>query len=458
MNEAPGTARRWAIARIGATRLAVDAAWVESALAADRPLEPLPRRSGPVAGLLATPRGLVPAVDIPRWVPLPGANATEAPTDALAAGAGHRYLVLARQGRRVGIRVDELMGIEQAPASRRQRMHHADDPRELFDGLLAAEGDEPPALVLEPGRLMDLLNLWVGCTEAEARPSATAVVDRRTDSTALFRVAGQVVAVRTRHVVELLPLPAAPASFVVSAATRNFVTWRDSMVPLLNAAWVMPRSAPGGTATLAAVLCDDTGRHAMLPIDELLGHAAAPLHAPGLDDDAPAWWGGAWEADEGLARELRADVLLAALPESALRKTTQRLDPATRSPTNEHAHVVLQAGASFAVPMHEVLAILDNAAADATTCQWRGQTVPVRQLGTTAPTGRLLALFHCEGGCIALRADRLVALLPAHAAETSSFPGRPGERMLTTREPNASYLVRSAAQLVCESRPAAALY
>lgn len=450
---APST-RRWAIARIGTTRIAIDADRVESAQAADRPLEPLPRRAGPVAGLLATPQGMVPAVDIPRWLPMPGAPPAGAPEDTSAAGDGMRYLILAQHGRRVGIRVDDLLGIEQVPASRYQRMHHVDAPQELFDGVLAEPGDEPPALVLEPDRLMALLNLWVDSTEARAPLTTAATLNHLTESVALFRVAGQVVAVQSRRVVELMPMPAAPTAFIVSAATRHFVNWRDVMTPLLNTGWVMPWAAPVGHPALAAVLRDDAGRHAMLPVDELLAHVPTPAQAAEVDDGAPAWWGGTWTSDVGVARELRADALLAALPEAALRKTGQRTNPSTARATNEHAHVVLQAGTSFAVPLHEVLAILDNAAGEATTCQWRGQTIAVRQLGAAA-SGRLLALVQGDSGYIALRAERLVALLPAHTAESSAYPGRPGESMLTIREPSASYLVRSAAQLLRESRPAA---
>ncbi|MFG6456285.1 chemotaxis protein CheW [Roseateles sp. BYS96W] len=442
-----GTSDAWVLARLGGWRLAIPADAVEGAQQPAAPLLPLPRHRGPLAGLLATDAGVVPVVDLPAWVQMPE------PDDAAAAPASaarQEVLILRRQQRRIGVRVDELLGVRRASATELSRLHQRPDPDELFDGVLQPRDGSAPAVVLEPGRLMDLIALWAEAAGLDAATAATGAApapQATAPEVALFRVAGAVLAISPAHVHELLPMPALGSVLGSRGATRGFAAWRGRMTPVVDAPWLLDQPAGAALPALAVALGDATGRQILLGVDALLGTVPQPP-AGSIHSAGPAWRGAPWAHDGTLVQPLDVPALLDALPESRL---AAGAPPAARAATatNEQPHLVLQAGTSFAMPLADVLTIIDDGQLNVAQIAWQGRQYPIHQLAADA-TGPLLALMEGTAGRLALRVQRLVALLPAHAAERMPVPGQPGKTLLTAPHLHASYVVKTANELAAQ--------
>ncbi len=442
-----GTSDAWVLARLGGWQLAIPADAVEGAQQPAAPLLPLPRHRGPLAGLLATDAGVVPVIDLPAWVQMP------APADAAAAAPSalpRQVLILRQQQRRVGVQVDELLGVHRTAAAELSRLHQHPDPDELFDAVLQPRDGTAPALVLEPGRLMDLISLWAeaaGLDPAGSAASAAAAPQAHAPEVALFRVAGAVLAIPPAHVHELLPMPALGSVLGSHGATRGFAAWRGRMTPVVDAPWLLDQPPSAALPALAVALGDATGRQILLGVDALLGTAPQPP-AGSIPSTGPAWRGAPWAHDGALVQPLDVPALLDALPESRL-PASAAPPPRTHSATNDQPHLVLQAGTSFAMPLADVLTIIDDGQLNVAQIAWQGRHYPIHQLGADA-TGPLLALMEGTAGRLALRVQRLVALLPAHAAERMPVPGQPGKTLLTAPHLHASYVVKTANELAAQ--------
>lgn len=435
-------------ARIGRLHLAVPAGWVAGAHASSEPLTALPRRQGAVAGLLATADGCVPVVDLARWVALPAPSDFAADDDTALTEPAPCYLTLRQGGQRLAIQVDELLGLRRVGADQVQRLHHRDDPDELFDAVLpgAAPGD-PMACVLEPQRLMRLLALW-----CEDTPTQSAAGNRAVDSQAtrpprlaLVRTASRRIAVDMRHVAELMPTPLLKTRLAPGGASAGFADWRGGTLAVLHAGWLQ-----GEPSTAASPLClvlrDDSGRAVALPVEELLGMADRPTDTVAPDLGAPSWQGERWTDASGPVEQVHVPALLDALPESALSQAGARAAPDRRA-TNDRPFFVLQAGRTAALPVDEVLAVVEagSVSDDQRTLAWRGRQLPLR--GQPAADG-VVVVLQVAGEAVALRARRLLGLVPAGAAEMSALPGLPGARMLHLPTQAASYAVARASDLV----------
>lgn len=445
MTSAPAAAPMHSLvmARIGSLRLAVPAAWVAGAHASRDPLAVVPRRQGAIAGLLPTPQGTVPVVDLARWVPMPAGNADG------AAAAPPCYLILRQAKQRLALRVDELLGLRRVPAARLQRLHHRDDPEELFDAVLALDDDPvaAPACVLEPRRLMDLLALWGDDTDAATHEDAAAGATATAPAArlALVQSAGRRLAVDLREVAELLPMPDLTTRLPPGAPSTGFTEWRGGALPLLSAAWLHATDATPASP-LALVMCDDSGRAVALPVDALLGTLAAPASLAPPEGSAAAWWRGGWVDDEGQIDVLGVPALLDALPESALARHRQQATSA-QVRCNDRPYVVIQAGRTAALPIDDVLAIVDTATLppEQTTLAWRGRQLPLRG---PAGASTLAAVLAAADAPVALRIVRLVGLVPAGTGELGPLPGAPGAFMLHVPALSASFAATRAADLL----------
>ena len=453
---AGSTSDAWVLTRVGHWQLAIAADLVEGARQPTEPLLALPRHQGPLAGLLATPAGVVPVLDLPAWVQMPapaGAPAPNAPT-------GLPQVLILKQGeRRIGLQVDELLGVRRSAEADLRRLHQRPDTDELFDAVLAPRDAGPAALVLEPARLMDLVALWtddgaaidglVPATAQAAQTAQTAQTPAR--EAALFRVAGTTLAIDSMHVDELLPMPAPTSLLGSSGATRGFAAWRGRMTPIVDAPWLLGRPPSLVLPALALVLGDGAGRHILLGVDALLGTVPQPP-AGTAPAEGPAWRSTPWSHDGAVVQPLDVPALLDALPESRL-ATGGSPAPRAQAATNEQPHLVLQAGTSFAMPLADVLTIIDDGQLNVAQIAWQGRQFPIHQLGEDAG-GPLLALMESEAGRLALRVQRLVALLPAHAAERMPLPGQAGKTLLTAPHLQASYVVKTANELAAQCRAA----
>ncbi|RTL40070.1 MAG: chemotaxis protein CheW [Burkholderiales bacterium] len=447
MSTAPtvGGHQPFVLARIGGLHLGVPAAWVAGAHASREALTQLPRRQGAVTGLLPTPQGPVPVVDLGRWVTLPARadGDVTAVTEPVPC-----YLTLQQGGQRLAIQVDEVLGLRRVPAAHVQRIHHRDDPEELFDAVLPANApDEPPVCVLEPQRLMRLLALW--CDTSQARVSDAGDDSGRSTTAsprlALVLVAGRRLAVDMRHVAELMPMPSLKTRLAPGGASAGFAEWRGGTLPVLQAGALTGQSSTS-TAPLALVVQDASGRALALPVDELLGMTSAPMQAVAPETGAQPWRGEAWTDDDGPVQALRVPELLDALPESALALSAARQAQSARA-SNDRPYFIFQSGRTAALPIDDVLAVVDSGPLDAhqQTLTWRGRHLPLR--GVPTPGG-VVVVLQGDAGAVALHVERLLGLVPAGAAEMSTLPGVPGGRMLHVPTQATSYAVARAADLV----------
>lgn len=436
------------VARIGALHLAVPAPWVAGALVSDAPLGALPRRQGALAGLLATARGAIPVVELSRWVDLP---ASQAPAPAAGAASPPCYLTLQQDGRRLAVQVDELLGLRRMPADRLKRLHHHDDPEELFDAVLPGAGpDDPVICVLEPARLMQLLAVWcegepqaqASHTPGMAAPGPCAAPTARL---ALVRAGSQRLAVDLQHVAELLPLPALKTRLAAGGASAGFADWRGGTLPVLHNGWLQGRPA-ATTAPLALALSDGSSRAIALPVDEVLGMTTEPPDALPAAEGEPAWRGPRWTDAEGPVEALQVPALLDALPESALAQRGARTTGDTRS-RNEQPYFLVKAGHTAALPIGEVLAVVETQglADSQQTLDWRGRQLPLRGLPTA---GGVVVVLQSASHAVALRVEQLLGLVPAGAGELNALPGAGGARMLHLPSQAASYAVSSAEALL----------
>lgn len=453
MTAAPAAAAMHSLvlARIGSLCLAVPAAWVAGAHASRDPLAVVPRRQGAIAGLLPTPQGTVPVVDLGRWVPLPpGRPAADASAEAVTA-ALPCYLILRQERQRLALRVDELLGLRRVPSARLQRLHHRDDPEELFDAVLSLDDapESTSACVLEPRRLMDLLALWSDDTAAHEPPhqgAATGATDTAPAARlAVVRSAGRRLAVDLRDVAELLPMPDLTTRLPPGAPSTGFTRWRGAALPVLSAAWLHATDdTPAGP--LALVLCDESGRAVALPVDALLGTLAAPARLVSPQGTAAAWWRGGWADDEGQVDVLDVPALLEALPESALARHHRQATSA-QVRCNDRPYFVIQAGRTVALPIDDVLAIVDTATLppEQDTLAWRGRQLPLRG---PAGANHLAAVLVAADEPVALRIVRLVGLVPAGTGECGPLPGAPGAFMLHVPALHASFAATRAADLL----------
>lgn len=450
------------LARVGSLHIGVPVEWVAGATARGARLTPLPRRQGAIAGLLQTAQGCVPVVDIARWVPLPEASPSP---DLQVAEPQPCYLTLHQGSQRLALQVDELLGLRRVPAHQLQRLHHHDDPEELFDAVLPsanpADPTEPALCLLEPQRLMNLLAVW---SEDSPEANASATGGTATAATlgatqrprvAIVRAGGQMLAVDMRHVAELMPMPALKTRLALGGASAGFAAWRDGTLAVLHAGWAQGIAATAAPAApFALVLCDATGRAVGLPVDELLGTEPMPADTVPAEPGAAPWRGCRW-VDAGEQVELLdAAALLGALPEADLARPSaaraaRAAHQAGAARHNPRPYLVLSAGQALALPVDDVLAVMDVGAlpTSQTTLTWRQQQVPLHTpAGTAGAT--LVAILSHNGVPAAARINRLVGLVPAGAGELASLPGMPGAQMLCLPAQAASYAVARGADLL----------
>jgi chemotaxis signal transduction protein len=443
------------LARLGGLHIGVPVQWVAAATASRAELTALPRRQGAVAGLLQTEQGCVPVVDLARWVTLP-----ETASPAELQRVEPCYLTLHQGSQRLALRVDELLGLRRVPARQVQRLHHQDDPEELFDAVLPALGpDEPPVCLLEPQRLMQLLAIW--CEDSPetgeaATNDSTATRGAQPLRLAIIRTGAQRLALDMRHIAELMPMPALTVRLAPGGASMGFADWRDSTLAVLNPGWplglpVLPLAAP-----LALVIRNDGGLALALPVDELLGTTAMPAETVPAEPGAAAWRGCRWMEDGQQVELLDAPALLEALPESALARPTgrRRLDTRQR---NEQPYFIVQAARTVALPIRDVLAVLEvgTLPPHQGTLDWRERQLPLHTPAGTA-SATMVAVIEHAGQPTAVRIHRLVGLVPAGAAEISSLPGAPGAQMLSLAAQEASYAVVQGRELLATSATLAA--
>lgn len=450
----------YARVRVAAATLAVDTADVERAV----PVPPgglsrLPRRSGALAGVIDFEGAVVPVVALGEWVELGRSG------DVDAGSQSARILILRGTTGRVGVAVDELLGVGSVPRLHVRRIHGEDDPQELFDcALPGGEPGSPPLPLLEVGRLMRLAKLW---REQEDLPQDAPRASASVDRAGLARYA--VFAVGVAEQETLFALPVASVAEVMAAPVPESVlkmgarhcgitNYRGRKVAMVDMSAVFGLGSNLGTGWMAMLVHDE----------QMLGVCIGA--AKRLVDLSPADIKPAPEQAllqglthvEGLGdvRVLDMGRFFAAAPESAIGGRVSRTAADTQSGPDgaiSVAHIVYETDRRYASPVTGIVGIvpLDRSATEAlgsgasAMIRWRDRAVRVSTMPSLDSKARVESRFAVivetgnEVTGIAIR--QLEAWLPPRSVQPNNVRmGSAGEISMITlpsRAEHASLMV-----------------
>jgi chemotaxis signal transduction protein len=417
---------RLAHARIGAVHLGIPAASVVQAIPVPDTLALLPLRGKALRGVIEHGGALVPVVDLARWVDV-GSAAPEP-------GEAARILVLREDGRTIGLQVDALGGLVEAAAQQAVRLHHDDNPEDVFHSALQAPDGGPILNLLEVGRLADLALAWSqaapadalhGCETAAGPRAAGAADSAGAGGASLYALldTGQgVLGVRPAELAEVLPMPALQQ---LGAGDAAYCRWRGRHLAVLPCAALMGTEdeAGEGGAPLLAVFAH-AGLALGVPVRAVLQLRSL---GPGLatPDGVTAT---VFDADGAEIRLLDTARLFAGYPEAALSSpeadaaAAQGATPGKAGrAANACAYIVFEADGVKAVPIGAVEHIVPLAPGGTATMPWRGAAIPLADLRTQeggneasgdAAAGHVL-VAHGPQGPVGYVVTRVHSLIPA---------------------------------------------
>lgn len=441
---------------LGALTIGVEATHVVRAMPRPAVLAQLPRSSRAIDGVFSDGSQVVPLVDLRRWM-----------DGGAIDGVPGQVMVIASQGRAVGLAIDEILGLVRVPRSRIRKVQHDDGPDAFFHSVATLNDGVSLLGLLDPLRLTEQVQAWADQAgepveeDGAEMPSPQAAHDQF----ALVRLAGTVLAVPSCHITEVVRKPPVQPLDLGESQVTGVLQWRGVQMPLLaNAASLGIDGAVQSAPALAMLLGDGT-RCLALPIDEVIAIEAIDEASVQPSADAGIALHAAFK---GLARTAGGETALL-LDTAALLDTygTAGLssDEAARAGTNgkplqpqdgalSESHIVVNAGQDRAIAIgsvHEIIPVPPGftaipAAADGVvgSCDWRERPIPVVDLGggrqrdASSATRRLVVVQHGERRA-ALLVDDLVELLPRNAGTTSRFsvPGGGLVHMVTVGRPPA---------------------
>jgi chemotaxis signal transduction protein len=416
---------------IGALRLGVPVEAVLEAIPLPAAPGQLPRRRGALAGVVEHGGRLVPVVDLARWVDVgTAAHDADAP---IGAGGGARVLVLHEAGRTVGLKVDAVAGLVEVAAADVMRLHHDDDPEEVFHSAARAPEGGQVLSLLDAGRLARLAAVWsedappaVVQDDAQDGPAPGETAAAMARPYALLQLGAQQLAVPAEALSEVIPMP--PLERFGGGIDSHWCRWRGRHLPVLSPAALLPAQAGDEAegAPLLAVI-ERGGLALGLPV-------RAALRLDSFDGVALPAAGGivatAYDRDGQPVQLLDAAALFARYPEAALSRDRIRGEAAVahddaHDTGNAVAYIVFEADGLAAVAIDAVERILGpNEAAAALTdsdgapcMQWEGRAIPVRELRAHAHAGTnpqrpYLLLVRGAGGmfaCAVARVHHMIA-------------------------------------------------
>ena len=444
MNAAPGSLNVLAVVRVGRHLVGIPGDGVVQALPRPDPWLSVPRRRGTVEGVFEHHGQLVPVVRIGSW--LEGASLDDRVQEA---PSSPHVLVLREAtigGRIIGLSVDAVMGVRRVAGGDVRRVFHDDDPEELFQHVVGAQGGQPALSVLDPARLARLSHVW--CEQAEIAGSpevGSAARDRSagqradTQSWASFGIGDARVGVRAADIAELISVPEIERLTSSRNRSRGICRWRGRVLPVLDLTQDVHAAAAPTPARWMCVL-RRAGQHLGVLVDEV--HGLELVESATFDGGRPGPTASLQRATclsrQGSALHLiDTDALFDRTPEAeisaprpagttgpgqAAASAASALVASSRA--SAMAFMIFEAGAALASPVdaiQEVIAMppdvlprLDQGRP--VTIDWRGAAVPVwdlrRQPGvrfTTAP--RQLAIVRSGGRISAVAIGGVRAML-----------------------------------------------
>jgi len=382
---------RLAQASIGVVHLAIPVEAVVQAIPLPDTPAFLPRRQGALRGVVEHGGNLVPVVDLARWVET-GASLSEAERSQDA-----RILVLHEGGRTIGLQVDAVGGLLDVAPHLLTRLHHDDNPEDVFHTAVRSPDDGRILSLLEVGRLADLAVAWsqaefgTGTATAAAPSAATAaaaasVAPASASRTwALLQTGHGRLAVPPGDLTEVIPLP--PLARFGGGIDSAYCIWRGRHLPVLASGALMAGSfvagrVEAGVDRLLAVI-EHAGLALGVPVRAALQMCAFEGNGLPADDGVTATL---YDGDGIEIRLLDTARLFTRFPEAALSKPasaandTGSAKPAPQRSYNKVGYIVFEADGLGATPVGAIEHILPLAGTTAATMDWHGAAIPMVDL------------------------------------------------------------------------------
>ena len=412
--------------RIGEVGIGIRIEAVLQALPLPETFSRLPLRTHALLGMVEHDGMAVPVVDLARWLDV----------GAAPAGAVPQLLLLRDGNRTVGLRVDALEELIEVEAAALQRLHHGDDPDDVFHSA-APSGNGVLLSLLEVTRLADLAQCWSTAPTAAApaefaAPPAADTLPRT--CYALLDTGHGLIGVPPAALAEVLALP--PLTHIGSSA---WCRWHDSQLALIASAALF--QAPGVDTRVAAAPLLAVLQHADLALG---GPVQAVLRLEEFGPGVPSTDGvGENVIDASGDTVLLVDVtrLLARHPEAALARGDSVMAAASASTStstgtsNDEAYVVFDAAGLQALPLAAIEQIVPLDIPLGATMAWQGAAIPLIDLRGEAPgadgaDGTVLVAQGAQGlaGHIVRRVQ---SLIPAGAGRMFNM-GANGTEFITT--------------------------
>jgi chemotaxis signal transduction protein len=378
---------RLAQARIGALYLGIPVETVVQAVPVPDSLALLPLRGKALRGVIEHGGALLPVIDLGRWVDVGSAGSTP--------GDGARILVLREGGRSIGLQVDALGGLVEVAAQQAVRLHHEDDPDDVFHSAVQVPGGGQILSLLEVGRLADLAAAWSENHHAPAAPADTSGASSSVIPTSLYALLDTgrgLLGVAPANLAEVIPMPALQQ--LGGGMVATYCAWRGRHLAVLPGAALMET---GGDADQGL---DQRVGESEAPLLAVLSHAGLALGVPmravrqlqafGAGLPVPGGVTSAvFDADGGEVRLLDSARLFARYPEAALSRPQEEAGPpaaGTAHAANACAYIVFEADGVKAVAIGAVEHIVPLAQAATATMAWRGAAIPLADLRTRERT------------------------------------------------------------------------
>lgn len=413
--------------RIGEVGIGIRIEAVLQALPLPETFSRLPLRTHALLGRVDHDGMAVPVVDLARWLDV----------GAAPAGAVPQLLLLRDGDRTVGLRVDALEELVEVEAAALQRLHHADNPDDVFHSA-APSGNGMLLSLLEVTRLADLAQCWstapaaaTAATAAEPTTSTAADTLQRT-CYALLDTGHGLIGVPPAALAEVLALP--PLTHIGSSA---WCRWHDSQLALIASTALF--QAPGFDTRVAAAPLLAVLQQA----DLVLGvPVQAVLRLEEFGPGVPSTDGvGENVIDASGATVLLVDVtrLLARHPEAALARGDSITSIASTSvgagTSNAEAYIVFDAAGLQALPLAAIEQIVPLEVPLGPTMAWQGAAIPLIDLRGEAPDadGADGTVLVAQGahGLAGHVVRRVQSLIPAGAGRMFNM-GANGTEFITT--------------------------
>lgn len=403
----------------------------------------LPRSHDAIDGVFRDGEQVVAVADLRKWMAKPPAIGADAP---------QHVMLLAVDGRTIGLAVEAVRGIVRLSAKSISQIHHSARDDGFFHSV-GARDDGSLITLLDPAVLIDQVGAWAPEFDMTAAAPADATIEHDSAIQALVRIGDTLLGFPATMIGEIVKQVTLQPLALGGGQITGTTQWRGRLTPVIDPARTV-LDVDGGNA-LTVVLAHGALSLAF-PVDEVL--AVRTFSASQVQDAATA--GLAGDVFLGYAMEESGRrILLVDGPALLARYAVHGLEPAgavAKSPAQARAplpaHVVYDVGQLCAAPMHALREIVplpggylasdDLADGIDGQCKWRGRMLPVIDLRNAdaracVENARLMVVHHGERE-VGLLVKDVVALLPANTGERMRFtmPGGKAMHMITVGAAN----------------------